>query len=175
MDESSTEQPTRILSKRERDFRRLFDVALVIKAIDGIIEVVGGVLVVAIRPAFITGLIASLNAEELAREPNGLTAKAVHLVASSLAAGGHWLIGLYLVLHGIIKVLLVLGIFAGKRIAYPLFMGALLVFGIYEIYRGTARHEIFLQALAALDFAILVLTVHEYRIRYGESILKLFS
>jgi len=161
--------------KRELEYRRLFDIALGIKGVDGVIEVLGGLFLAMVRPAMITGWVARFTAEELAREPNGLTAHAVHALAHSLAASGHWLIAGYLVLHGLIKVLLVVGIFSGRRIAYPLFMASLLVFGVYEIYRGMARHEVVLQVLAALDFAILILTVHEYRIRYGESITKIFS
>ena len=160
--------------EKEVAYRRLFDIALVIKGIDGVIEVLAGALIAFIAPAAITGWFARIAGDELTREPNGLTAHAVHTLAQALAASGHWLIALYLVLHGLIKVLLVIGIFTGKRIAYPLFMAALVIFGIYEIYRGIARHEVFLQALAVLDFAILLLTVHEYRTRYGESILNFF-
>lgn len=161
--------------KREIEIRRIFDIALVVKGIDGVIEILGALFIALVRPAAITNWLSRLTSEELVREPSGLTAHAVHALSHSLSAGGHWLIAIYLVLHGLVKVLLVIGIFSGKRIAYPLFMASLVVFGTYEMYRGTARHEIYLQVLAVLDFAILILTVHEYRMRYGESITKMFS
>ena len=65
-----------------------------------------------------------------------------------------------------VKVLLVIGIFAGKRIAYPLFMAALTLFGAYEAYRGFVRQELLLQVLAIFDFSLLTLTAYEYRRRY---------
>ena len=57
-------------------------------------------------------------------------------------------------------------IFSGKRIAYPLFMVALVIFGTYEAYRGFVRHETLLQVLAIFDFSLLILTSYEYRRRY---------
>ncbi len=78
----------------------------------------------------------------------------------------HYLLALYLALHGIVKIALVIGIFAKKRIAYPLFMVALTLFGAYELYRGLLLNELLLQALGAFDFALLLLTAYEYRRKY---------
>lgn len=152
--------------RQERNVLWLFDVALILKAIDGALEVLGALLILFIPPTLVVRLIDVVTAGELTQDPNDPVANAIRDAARSFAVSNHLLITLYIVLHGAIKVLLVLGIFAGKRIAYPLFMAALALFGTYEAYRGFGRHELFLQALAIFDLSLLMLTAYEYRRRY---------
>ena len=154
-------------ARTERDILWAFDLALVLKAIDGALEVAGGFLVSLVPPAFVVRLAEFATEGELAQDPGDPVAQFLRSAAQSFSVSNHLLITLYLVLHGAIKVALVIGIFAKKRIAYPLFMLALLLFGTYEGYRGFLRHETLLQILAAFDFALLVLTAYEYRRRYG--------
>ncbi|HUY62433.1 MAG TPA: DUF2127 domain-containing protein [Candidatus Paceibacterota bacterium] len=158
--------PQAKIEGRDTDILWIFDIALVLKAIDGVLEVLGGLLALAVSPALVVRLIDFATAGELAQDPNDLVANALVGLAHAFSVSNHVLIAAYLVLHGLIKALLVIGIFAKKRLAYPLFMGALLVFGTYEVYRGTVQDEFLLQALAAFDFALLVLTAYEYRRRY---------
>ena len=152
--------------EREKDILWFFDLALWLKVVNGGIEVLGAVLVLVVPPSLVVKLIEFVTSGELTRDPDDPVASALHDAATSFAVHTHYLLALYLVLHGAIKILLVLGIFAGKRIAYPLFMLALVIFGAYEAYRGFVRHEVLLQVLAVFDFSVLVLTAHEYRRRY---------
>lgn len=152
--------------RREKDLLWLFDVALIIKAIDGTLEMVGAFLILVIPPAFIVRVAEFVTGGELATDPNDPIATTIRELANSFAVHTHFFIVVYLIFHGLIKVLLVLGIFAGKRIAYPLFMIALVVFGAYEAYRGIVLNQLFLQALAVFDTILLVLTAYEYRRRY---------
>lgn len=159
-----TETPRQV--GRERDMLWLFDVALVVKGIDGGLEMLGGLLVLLVPPAFIIRIAEFVTGGELATDPDDPVATTIRSLAHSFAVHTHYFITLYLVLHGLIKVLLVAGIFAGKRIAYPLFMLALVIFGAYEAYRGILRHELLLQVLAAFDVMLLILTAYEFRRRY---------
>ncbi|MDE1919519.1 MAG: DUF2127 domain-containing protein [Patescibacteria group bacterium] len=153
-------------AEREKDILWLFDVALVLKAIHGAFDILAAVLVLTISPAFVVRVAEFVTAGELAQEPNDFVATGIRDAAHAFAVHPHFFVALYLVFHGAIKLMLVIGIFAGKRIAYPLLMLSLVVFGAYEAYRGFERQESLLYALAAFDFLLLVLTVHEYRLRY---------
>lgn len=152
--------------QEERDILWLFDIALVIKAIDGVIEMAAAVFVLFVKPAFVLWLVALATGGELAQDPGDVVATFLKNAGTSFAVHTHYLLAAYLMLHGAIKVLLVIGIFAGKRIAYPLFMSALIIFGVYEAYRGLMLHETLLLAFAAFDTLLLLLTVYEYRRRY---------
>lgn len=151
---------------RERDLLRLFDLALIVKAIDGSFEVLAAVAAILVSPAFVKRIADFATAGELAQDPFDFVAHAIRDAAHIFSVSNHLLVALYLALHGLTKILLVAGIFAGKRIAYPLFIAALGIFGAYEAYRGVARGELLLQILAAFDLMLLILTAYEYRRRY---------
>ncbi len=150
----------------ERDILWLFDAALVLKAINGALEMLVALLVLIVPPSVVIRLVEFITAGELAQDSDDPIANAIRDAAQAFTVHSHYFLSLYLIFHGVIKVLLVIGIFAGKRIAYPLFMVALALFGAYEAYRGFVRHEVLLQALAVFDFSLLVLTSYEYRRRY---------
>lgn len=153
--------------EQEKEILWFFDLALILKALNGALEVVGAILILVIPPSFVFRVAEFLTGGELAQDPDDPVATALLSAAHTFTIHNHYLLAAYLVLHGIVKVILVWGIFAGKRIAYPLFMIALGIFATYEAYRGFARHELFLQALAVFDLSVILLTSYEYRQRYG--------
>jgi uncharacterized membrane protein len=152
--------------KVEKDILWLFDLALILKILNGSLEMLAALLVLFVPPALVLKLAEFATSGELAQDPNDLIAIGIQTAAQTFTVHTHYLLALYLVLHGSIKVLLVIGIFAKKKIAYPLFMIALAIFGTYEAYRGFVLHEMLLQALAVFDFALLILTAYEYHRRY---------
>lgn len=151
---------------RERDILWLFDLALILKVINGALEMLTALLILFVPPSLVLALAEFATGGELAQDPNDPMAMLIRDAAHAFTVHTHYFLALYLAFHGVIKVLLVIGIFAKKRLAYPLFMLALAIFGAYEAYRGLARHEILLQALAVFDFALILLTSYEYRRRY---------
>lgn len=152
--------------KVERNLLWLFDLALILKIINGSLEMLAALLVLFVPPSFVLKLAEFATGGEFAQDPDDYIANAIVSAAQTFTVHSHYLLALYLALHGVIKVLLVIGIFAKKRIAYPLFMVALAIFGAYEAYRGLVLHEMLLQALAIFDLSLLLLTSYEYRRRY---------
>ncbi len=161
--------------ERERDILWVFDLGLILKAINGGLEILVAFLVLSVSPSIVLRLVAFITGGELAQDPDDPIMGALLNAAQSFAVHTHYLLALYLVLHGAIKIILVLGIFMGKKIAYPLLMIALVLFGTYETYRGFVRHEILLQVLAVFDFTLLVLTAYEYRRRFPSMPARLSS
>lgn len=154
------------MEQRERNILWFFDFALLLKALNGALEILSAILVLVVPPSLVLRVVEFATSGEIAEDPDDVVSTALRGAAEAFAFHSHYLIALYLILHGIIKVMLVIGIFAGKRIAYPLFMFSLALFGTYEVYRGFVRHELLLHALAIFDFLLLLLTAHEYRLRY---------
>ncbi|MFA6503169.1 MAG: DUF2127 domain-containing protein [Candidatus Paceibacterota bacterium] len=152
--------------KIERDILWLFDLALILKVVNGALEILVALLVLFVPPSFVLRLAEFATNGELAQDIDDPVATAIQNAAQTFAIHTHYFLAFYLALHGAIKVLLVIGIFAKKRVAYPLFMIALAVFGSYEAYRGFILHETLLKAIAIFDFALLLLTAHEYQRRY---------
>ena len=144
---------------QERDLLWLFDFSLVLKAIDGGLEMVAALLTLLVPPAFILRIVEFATAGELTNDPNDFIATHLRSAAQSFAVHTHYVIAIYLFLHGI---------FAQKKIAYPLFVVALGIFGAYEAYRGILLNQVFLQLFACFDCMVLILTAYEYRRRYPE-------
>ncbi|MFZ2500901.1 MAG: DUF2127 domain-containing protein [Minisyncoccia bacterium] len=153
---------------RERNILWLFDFALVIKIISGAVEMLAGLLVVFVPPSFVLDLATLATNGELSRDSSDFVATTILGAAQVFAVHTHYVLATYLVLHGLVKVLLIIGIFAKKRIAYPLFMLALALFAAYTTYRGFVLHELLLQAIAIYDLSLLLLTSYEYRQRYPQ-------
>jgi uncharacterized membrane protein len=152
--------------ERERDILWVFDLGLILKAINGGFEILVALLVLVVPPSFVLTLVGFITGGELSQDPDDPVMSALLGAAQSFAVHTHYLLAAYLVLHGAVKIILVVGIFMGKKLAYELLMIALVIFGAYEAYRGFARNELLLQILAVFDFTLLILTAYEYRRRY---------
>lgn len=152
--------------EREKDLLWVFDVALWAKAVNGALEMVVALLILFVPPTLVLRLAEFATGGEVAQDANDYVANSIVSMAQTYAVHSHYLFAIYLALHGGVKVALVIGIFMKKRVAYPLFMASLLLFGAYEAFRGFILHETLLQVIAVLDLALLVLTSHEYRRRY---------
>lgn len=160
------ENRLRETERLERDVLRIFDFTLIVKMLNGGLEMLTAVLVLTVPPQLVVRTVEFLTGGEIAPDPDDLVGSLIRSAAHSFAVHSHYFLASYLAVHGAVKVALVAGIFSGKKVAYPLFMFALACFGSYELYRGTARHETLLLALAAFDFLVLFLTAYEYRRRY---------
>ena len=151
--------------EREKDILWLFNLTLLLKAANGVFEMLGAALILVVPPALVLRIVEFITGGELAQDPDDPIIGTIRDAAQSFSVHTHYFLAAYLFLHGIVKVVLVMGIFKGKRIAYPLFMLALALFGSYELYRGFVRNEVLVLALGIFDLSVLVLTAHEYRRR----------
>lgn len=141
---------------------RLFRIALVVKGVDGALELIGAVVLLTISGQAVHRLVADVLARDLVGPPDGTLAR--HLVAGTeeFASGNRTFAVAYLGLHGVLKLLLVVALLRRWTPAYPVAVVVLGVFVVYEIYRAVHTGSIVLPFLAALDVAIIVLVVREY-------------
>ena len=83
-----------------------------------------------------------------------------------MIAGPSKLFGaLYLVTHGVIKIVLVVNLLRNRLWAYPAAIVVFILFGLYQTYYLLLGYSFWLLALTILDVIIIVLTWHEYRYR----------
>jgi uncharacterized membrane protein len=69
----------------------------------------------------------------------------------------------YLLAHGLVKVVLVAALLRNQRWAYPWMIGFLGVFIGYQVYRLRLQPSVGLAALTVFDAVIAWLTYREYR------------
>ena len=143
-----------------------FKIDLVLKGLDGILEVAGGILLLFVSPHAIEHLVRALTAHELSEDPHDLIARYLLHSTSHLSVGITLFGAIYLPSHGIAKIVLVALVLRDKLWAYPWRIALLLAFIAYQIYRITAvNFSAGLTALTVFDAALAWLTWREYQSR----------
>ena len=141
---------------------RIFDTSLILKGLDGLLELVGGVLLLLVSPKQISSSSMLLTQHELSQDPKDFIA--THLVAyAHTLTASVTLFAAYLLVHGIVKIVLVAALLKEQLWAYPWLIGFLVLFILYQIYRLILHVSVGLIALTLFDCFIIFLTVLEYR------------
>ena len=148
---------------REKILKKLFDVLVILKGIDGVLELFAGAAVLFVSTGYVSSLADTLTRRELVEDPKDLIANSILNFAHSLSADAKLFIALYLILHGVIKLFLVVNLLRRKLWAYPAAMVFLGLFLAYQIDRLTYSFSIPFLALSVFDAILLVLVWHEYR------------
>lgn len=143
---------------------RLFRLTIMLKGIFAVIEILGGAAMHFVNPALLMGLVADLTQDELTEDPNDLVATYLRNAAEQfLSVGTRWFIVLYLVSHGVIKLLVIIALLLDKLWAYPAAIVVFSGFIVYQVYRYTFEPGIGLIILTVIDLIVIWLTWHEYR------------
>lgn len=150
-------------SFRNRDLLdQAFLVGIVLKGLDGVLEVVGGVLLLVITPTTIDRVTRWLTQHELSEDPHDFIATHVLHAAGKLTTGSLRFGAVYLLLHGAVKIVLVTALLQNKLWAYPWTIAFLLAFIGYQVYRLTFGLSIALLGLTIFDAIVVWLVWREY-------------
>jgi len=142
---------------------RTFQTGITLKGIDGIFETIGGLLLWFISPSRLNEIVLGLLQHELSRDPYDFFASHFAHLAQRLSTADPWFASVFLLSHGLTKVLIVMALWRNKLWAYPL---AIIVFGAftsYEAYRYTHTHSFTLAMVTILDGGVVILAYWEYR------------
>jgi len=142
---------------------RAFLVGILLKGLDGVLEVGGGLLLLFIKPSTIVGIVQALTQHELSEDPHDFLA--THLLHATGALTGATLTfgAVYLLLHGVVKIVLVTALLRNQIWAYPWTIAFLIAFILYQLYRMTFAFSIGLAGLTLFDAVVAWLTVREYQ------------
>ncbi len=141
----------------------IFVFTLLLKALNGLLEIVGGILLLIIKPSLVNWLITLLTQQELSEDPKDLIATTLVKLAHIYSSQPINFAVFFLLSHGILKIFFVIYLLRKQLWAYPSFIIFLSIFVVYQIYRITFTRSIFLSLLTILDLFIIWLTFDEYR------------
>jgi uncharacterized membrane protein len=137
---------------------------LVLKLIDGCLELASAVVVWLVPPAVVDSIARFFTADELVKDPDDVIANYVVELAHSFSSmGTRAFVALYLLAHGIVKVALVTALFRRRRWAYPALLISLSLFILYQAYRLVRHLSVGLALLTAFDVVIVWLVWRAYR------------
>ncbi|MDA8432775.1 MAG: DUF2127 domain-containing protein [Nitrospiraceae bacterium] len=150
--------------KRSRKvLHETFEIGIVLKGIDGLFEIIGGVLLLFTSPGQINRLLLFLLRHELSEDPRDLVANFLLRAAGQLSVGSQLFGSLYLLSHGIVKAAIVISLWRMRFWAYPAAIVFFAAFIAYQLYRYTYSHSFWLIVLSVFDAVVVVLTWIEYR------------
>ena len=161
-----TGKPSRKSDKRPGKRNLLhssFEIGILLKGIDGVLEIIGGFLLMAVSPDALGKLVRLLTQHELTEDPNDFVMNFLLKASGGYTASAQQFGILYLLTHGLIKIFLVVLLWRRKIWAYPLAIVFLSVFIVYQLYRFSSTRAVSLIALSVFDALIVYLTVNEYR------------
>jgi uncharacterized membrane protein len=148
---------------REKKIHLAFVISLWLKGLFALGEMVGGIFVFYVSREFLLKAVSVLTEEELTEDPHDLVANYLLHSAHSLTIGTQFFVALYLLIHGAVKFWLVVGLLRAKPWYYPV---AIVVFGlfvVYQLYRFSFTHSVFLLLITGVDLVVIALTWHEYK------------
>ena len=142
---------------------RVFDVSITLKGLDGVLEVLGGLLLLFLTPQRLNAIVEFLTQHELSEDPRDFIATHLLFYAHRYTATTSLFLAAYLFSHGIIKIVLVVALLQQRLWAYPLAIVVLSIFIVYQLYRLALHLSLGLLVLTLFDIFIVGLTALEYR------------
>jgi uncharacterized membrane protein len=148
--------------RRVRLLHRLFELGVVAKGVDGALELIGGLLLLLLSPAAITGTIWFLVQGELKEDPTDLVANLL-LHNTRTIVDIRFSTSAFLIVHGVVKLGLVGGLATNQLWSYPAAIVVFTGFTIYQVYQLTQQNSLFLGVVTVLDIIVVLLVIAEYQ------------
>ena len=149
-------RPTTLLDKT-------YEIGIIIKGIDGLLELVGGILVLALNSAQVGSITHFLTEHELQQDPHDFIATHILRLSQHLQQGHNYFAAAFLLTHGLVKVVLVTSLLLNKLWAYPWALGALSLFLVYQLYQMATSPTFGMGFLSVLDAVIIWLVWREWQ------------
>lgn len=147
-----------------RALDRVFKISILLKGLDGAFELVGGIALLFVDPQWVRTWWSGWTSHLLVgHEHSPLWHWFIHL-ADALNTKATVFAAVYLLLHGVIKVVLVWALLRQKYWAYPWMIAALGVFIAYQCYELIVHFTWPMLLLTVFDVFIVILTWREWQL-----------
>ena len=149
---------------QEKRVHQVFVASVLFKGAHALIEIAGGIALYLVSTAAIVGTIQRYSYDELVEDKNDWVANHLLQFAQTFSVAEHNFYAFYLLSHGLIKSVLVIGLLRERLWAYPASFAVFGAFIAYQLYRYSFTHDIGLILLSIFDAFVIYLAVHEYRL-----------
>ena len=149
---------------QEKRIHQIFVASVLFKGIHAAIEIVGGIALCLVSTETIVRMINNWSYDELVEDPRDWIANHLLIFSRHFSVAEHNFYAFYLLSHGLIKSVLVIGLLREKLWAYPASFAVFGAFIAYQLYRFSYTHDVGLILLSIFDLFVIYLAVHEYRL-----------
>ena len=145
-------------------FDKSFTVGIVLKGIDGLIELLVGFLFIFLDPEKLHTLVVLATHRELSEDPHDFLANLLVNSSHFVSNGGRIFLIIYLWIHAVVKLVAVIGILKNKLWAYPFSLISLSVLTLYQFYEIIfVSVSLGMVLLTVFDIVIIWLIFREYK------------
>jgi uncharacterized membrane protein len=138
---------------------KAFEVSLLLKFLDGIVETISGTLFLFIKPSLVNRVVHDL----VGQHSHDFLSEHLLKWAAGFSKGMAIFAALYLLSHGVIKLVLIVAILREKLWAYIGLIVVTAAFVVYQLYHIIAHGlTVSFGALTFFDFIVIYLTAKEY-------------
>ena len=135
---------------QEKRIHQIFVVSVSLKGLHAIIEIIGGAALYFFSTDTIARWLGEIDRHDW--------------IARHFPASEQRFFAFYLLSHGLVKSVIVIGLLREKLWAYPASFAVFSAFIVYQLYRYSFTHDLALIALSIFDLFVIALAVHEYRL-----------
>lgn len=140
-----------------------FDVSLVLKGAFAVAEIMTGIGSYFVTQQFLFRLVERITREELLEDPRDFIANYLFQSAQHFSVSTRHFTTVYLLSHGVVKLWLIIGLLRQRLWYYPVAIAIFGLFIVYQLYRYSLTHSLWLLFITVVDVVVIVLTLHEYR------------
>lgn len=150
-------------------FKRVFYIGLILKGVDGAIELLTAIALFFIHPDQIHELVVFATRGELLEDPHDFIANLLLSSTRNISHGVATFLIIYLLVHAAVKLIAVIGIISKQLWAYPFALITLGLLTMYQFYDIIVKPSAGIALLTIIDIIVLWLIAREYwRICAGE-------
>ena len=142
---------------------RAFWLSLFLKGLDGALQLLGGVVVILFEPGTLGRAYRWLTRFLMGKSSHNAEADFIREAASSFHISVEVLVCIYLLTHGIIKVLLVYGLLRERLWVFPAAFAGFGFFLALEIYRISQHFYWAILILMCIDIFVIIMVFLEYK------------
>jgi uncharacterized membrane protein len=141
----------------------VFLVSILLKGFFALLEFVAGLGMYLTPPDFVGQLIRFMFKAQLVADRHDFFAQFLQHQLTEFDVTRHTFISLYLMLHGLVKIGVVAGLWSERIWAFPLGIAALALFIVYQMNRFLHTHAPLLALISLFDAFIIVLAWREWQ------------
>ncbi len=149
--------------ERGRGLDLLFRVLVVLKGLHGALELASGLLLLFFSAPHLAEILSRFAWHEMYVAGHPLLGRSLSGAAGHVTGGGKAFAVVYLLVHGGVKLALLVSVFRHMRRWYPVMLVLLGGFLLFELVRLAIRFSPVLAGLAAYDLLLVTLLWREYR------------
>jgi uncharacterized membrane protein len=163
--EIETGKQKKTLKHKLLSLHEIFRVSVFLKGFFAVLDIVGGTLLYLFGKSELAENIVKVAQGELLSGESGIAERFFWNTVMGMLPNGLSFPVIYLLVHGVISLVFVVGLWRDRSWAYPFAITALSTFLVYQVYRFYHTHSLWLACFIVFEIFFIWLTHHEYRRR----------